>query len=112
MTAPYPPLDDLLLTVREFLDALRPELVGERRYQAQVAAYLLTVALRERGAAAPETVPPLDGAADVAAFREALRAGRYDDRAEIAEALLANAVRDAAMVRPDHLAPEHREVRP
>ena len=59
MTTPFPTTDDLLLTVRDFLNDVRGELSPERRYQAQVAAFLLDVVRREHAA-----TPPADAIAD------------------------------------------------
>lgn len=102
MTAPFPTRDDLLATVSEFLAKLRPTLSGELRYQAQVAYYLVDIVRREADGAGNDTL------GDLTAFRDAMRAGRLDDDATLAETLLANAVADVRIVRPDQLDPMHR----
>lgn len=105
MNRPFPERDDLLATVRDFLLELRPLLEGERRYQAQVAAYLLDIVRREGHQ------PARDGAiGDLETFRAAIRAGRLDDReAELAETLLTELIAEVRIVRPDQLDPMHRK---
>ncbi len=102
MTAPFPARDDLLATVGEFLLRLRPTLSGELRYQAQVASYLIDIVRREPAGSG------IDALGDLTAFRDAMRAGRLDDDDTLAETLLANAVADVRIVRPDQLDPMHR----
>jgi hypothetical protein len=100
MTTPFPAMDDLLLTVRDFLNDIRAELSPERRYQAQVAAFLLDVVRREHSATAPA-----DAITDLTAFRDAIRAGNFDaEEAELAEKLLQLSATEMQIVRPDLLA--------
>ena len=100
MTTPFPTMDDLLLTVRDFLNDIRGELSPERRYQAQVAAFLLDVARREKLSTAPA-----EAIADLTAFRDAIRAGRFDaEEAVLAEKLLMLSAAEVEIVRPDLLA--------
>ena len=104
MTPRFPTRDDLLVTVRDFLVQLRPNLSGELRYQAQVAAYLLEIVRRESGEPGDERP-----ARDLTAFRDAMRAGRFEGDETLAATLLADAVAEARIVRPDHLDPMHRQ---
>jgi hypothetical protein len=100
MTKPFPTMDDLLLTVRDFLNDMRGELSPERRYQAQVAAFLLDVARREHHA-----TPPAEAITDLAAFQNAIRAGKFDaEESELAEKLLQLSAAEMQIVRPDLLA--------
>lgn len=100
MTTPFPTMDDLLLTVRDFLNDIRGELSPERRYQAQVAAFLLDVARREHSA-----TPPADTITDLTAFRDAIRAGKFDaEESQLAERLLMLSAAEMRIVRPDLLA--------
>lgn len=100
MTTPFPTMDDLLLTVRDFLNDIRGELSPERKYQAQVAAFLLDVARREHSA-----TPPAGAIADLTAFRDAIRAGKFDaEESELAEKLLLLSAAEVQIVRPDLLA--------
>jgi len=107
MSASFPDTDNLLRTVRDFLDDLRSSLEGEQRYHAQVASYLLDIVLRERSG---EQVPVAPAGLDARTFRDAVRSGTLDGRDDtlIAE-LLDMSARDAAAVRPSHVQPEHRE---
>jgi hypothetical protein len=109
MTGAYPPLDDLLVTVRDFLMDIRQELDGARRYHAQVAAYLLEIALRELQDRGGEAAVENDFGADMERFRLAIRSGAFDARdAALRSALLRDAIAAVAMTRPDHLHPDHR----
>lgn len=103
MTAPFPARDDLLATVRDFLLQLRQGLSGELRFQAQVAAYLLDIVRREGCATFDD-----DSLRELAAFRDAMRAGRFDGDDTLAETLLAQTVAEVRIVRPDYLEPLHR----
>ena len=103
MTRPFPDRDDLLATVREFLAELRPELEGQRRYQAQVAAYLLDIAMREGRLPGPPAI-------DLAGFRAAMRSGSLDgEETALAERLLDAAIAEVQVVRPAYLDTVHRE---
>jgi hypothetical protein len=98
MTEAYPPLDELLLTVRDFLLEIRPRLDGAHRYHAQVAAYLLEIAQRE-----------LQDRSDMEKLRTAMRSGALDAREdELRAALLTDVIAAVAVTRPDHLHPGHR----
>jgi hypothetical protein len=116
-----PVASELLRTVREFVDSIRPKLAGEDQYHAIVASYLIGIVEREM-----EMAPGFDRREhrELAGFTgsvaplpellptlcEGIRAGRYDDRFEELLALVleqtANKVR---IVRPDHLDPGHRK---
>jgi hypothetical protein len=110
MTGAYPPLDDLLVTVRDFLMEIRQELDGARRYHAQVAAYLLEIALREMQDRGDESAVKKKFGPDLERFRFAIRSGMFDARdAELRSALLSDAIAAVAVTRPDHLHPEHRK---
>ncbi|MDQ2805235.1 MAG: DUF6285 domain-containing protein, partial [Pseudomonadota bacterium] len=104
MSQDRPPIDNILATVRRFLDACVPRLEGEMRYHAQVASYLLAIGERELrlGSTFDAEEQALlagfvtrDGSAaelnaDLAA---GLRAGRLDDAfPQVLEVLLARAV--------------------
>jgi hypothetical protein len=124
MSQHNPGLDDILATVRRFLDSCAPHLDGELRYHAQVSAYLLGIGERELllgpglDAAERRRLAALlghDGApaelnAELAA---GLRAGRFDaDFPQVLHTLLALAADKVAVVRPDHLDPRHRAAQP
>jgi hypothetical protein len=47
MSQHRPALDNILATVRRFLETSAPQLQGEARYHAQVCAYLLAIGERE-----------------------------------------------------------------
>jgi len=115
-----PPIDDLLGTVRGFLESCVPLLDGEMRYHAQVAAYLLAICARElrlgpgldaeeRALLAGFLQREAPTAALNAELASGLRAGRFDDAfPPLLELLLARAVNRVAVVRPAHLDPRHR----
>ena len=120
MSQDRPAATELLRTVREFVDSMRPKLAGEDQYHAIVASYLLSILEREftlapgfdqqehlelvrfTGSAAP--LPEL-----LKMLCEGIRAGRHDDRFDELLALVldqtANKVR---IVLPGHLDPSHR----
>lgn len=109
MTEAYPPLDELLVTVREFLLEIRQELTGAQRYHAQVAAFLLEIALRELQHPGAEVAVRNSFGRDLQRLRTAIRSGALDTRdAELRSALLSDAIAAVAITRPDHLHPEHR----
>jgi hypothetical protein len=101
-----PDLDDILATVQQFLEGATAELEGEMRYHAQVSAYLIGICRRE--------VAALAGATDTAAestrqLCRDIRSGKLDGAWDHTfDAVLAETIAKAAVVRPDHLAPEHR----
>jgi hypothetical protein len=124
MSQDRPVIDDILATVERFLEDCRGKLEGETRYHAQVAAYLLGICRRELRLA-----PQLDAAerARLTAFlgvdaaspeldeqlAAAIREGRLDGRwDELLDLVLAATVSKVAIVRPAHLAPEHRAALP
>lgn len=119
MSQDRPVATELLRTVREFVDSMRPKLAGEDQYHAIVASYLLSIVERElplapdfdqrehlelarfTGSAAP--LPEL-----LKVLCEGIRAGRYDDRFDELRALILEQTADKVrIVRPDHLDPSH-----
>jgi len=118
MTQYRPDRSELLLTVREFLDALAPQLDGETRYRAQVCAFLIGVCMRELGAGiGPEDADRaawsgLLGGADGSAadlsrhLCTAIRAGDLDtDFDHTLDIVLARTTAAARLVRPDKVSP-------
>ena len=116
MTQYRPTMNELLTTVREFLDDLAPLLDGETRYKAQVCAFLLSVCRRELAAgtgpdAADRTAwSRLLGGADGDAATlsrtlcAAIRAGDFDtDFDETLDAVLERTAAAAHLVRPDQV---------
>jgi hypothetical protein len=109
MTEAYPRLDDLLVTVRDFLMEIRHGLNAEHRYHAQVAAYLLEIALRELQDRSGEVAIKYNFGPDLEQLRTAIRSGALDARdAELRSALLNDVIAAVAITRPDHLHPDHR----
>jgi hypothetical protein len=120
MSQDRPAIDDLLLSVEQLLGECAPKLEGELRYHAQVAAYLLQICRREirlaPGFAAAETdalagflgrKAPLDELER--GLAENIRAGGCDTQWQAAlDLVLAQTVDKVRIVRPGHLAPEHR----
>lgn len=118
MTQYRPDRGELLLTVREFLDALAPQLDGETRYRAQVCAFLLGVCMRELEASTgPEDADRaawsglLGGAegnvADLSRrLCTAIRAGDLDTNFDrTLDIVLARTTAAARLVRPDKVPP-------
>jgi hypothetical protein len=116
-----PTAGDLLRTVQKFLDDCGTLLTGVQRYHAQVAAYAVGIVERELRLA---VVTDREAQARISAFlgrdlpleqlqvdlAAAIRAGACDQRWEEALELLLGCLKDqVAIVRPGHLAPEHRE---
>ena len=124
MTQDAPNVDELLLTVREFVQEITPQLDGRDRYHAQCAVYLLDILRRELGAdAGDETVEQamlaryLDdgaaGATGLAALAAEIRSGRLDARLdELQVDLIRQVAGKVRITRPDQLHPMHREPPP
>ena len=116
MSQHRPAIDNLLATVREFLEATAPTLAGEARYKLQVAAYLVGICERElalvpgqaegeRAAFARLLDRSIDGKVDLAPdLCAAIRRGELDGRFdEAVETVLARLVEDVRVVKPSHL---------
>ena len=118
MTQYRPDTSELLVTVREFLDSLAPQLDGETRYKAQVCAFLLAVSLRELAAGpGPEEADRTawsgllggaqGGTADLSRLLcAAIRAGDFDTDFDLTlDIVLARTSAAARLVRPDKVPP-------
>jgi len=120
MSQDRPALDNILATVRQFLEAGSAAPEGTSRYEMQLAAYLLAIAEREARLA-----PALDAAerARLAAFLGVdgsvtdlnrrlaadIRAGRLDDRwPQTSDLVRAHVIDKVTVVRPERLEPDHR----
>ena len=115
-----PALDDVLQTVQAFLDEVTSKLSGESKYHAQVSSYLLSIGVRELhqgpAAAAKERAELAQVLGHDDTLEElrieasaAIRAGRLDNRwDEMVDLVLGHITAKAAIVRPDHLAKQHR----
>jgi hypothetical protein len=124
MSQHRPDVDNILATVREFIDSCAPHLDGEMRYHAQVSSYLLGICARElrlgpaHDANQRDRLAALLGSDATTAVLNAelaagLRAGRFDAIfPQVLETLLALSADQVAVVRPDHLAACHRTGRP
>ena len=121
MSQDRPSLAEILRTVAEFLDDLRPKLEAEAQYGALVSAHILRITERE---VALSTALDAEEQKELAALLgrsgsladlnrmlcESIRAGRFDDDWTRAfDVVLAQAVRKLRIVRPEHLAPVHAE---
>ncbi len=121
MSQDRPSINDILLTVKKFLDDTAPKLDGEAKYHAQVSSYLLGICEREITLAAGFDVAEqvriatfLDRDGSLPELTKALcddiRAGRLDDRwNETLDLVLANTIDKVKIVRPGVLDPMHRE---
>jgi hypothetical protein len=108
MVKEFPGVDDLLATVREFLQRIGPDLPASSKYDGQVAVYLLDIARRE---IADFVRPAAEDAA--ATLCAEIRAGRRDDDWDSTlQSILEDTIARARIVRPGHLAAEHGTVAP
>jgi len=117
-----PSINDILQTVKKFLDDTAPKLEGEAKYHAQVSSYLLGICDRELALSAGFDAAEqarfsafLGRDGSVAELTKALcddiRAGRLDDRwDQTLELVLANTIDKVKIVRPGVLAPMHRDL--
>lgn len=120
MNQDQPVITNLVATVEALLRTIASDLKGEARYQAQVGAYLLAICAREleHGArAAAEQRAALSAFLGVEAdlgdlqalLCQQVRSGELDRRWDATLGIvLSNTIAKASIVRPDHLAAEHR----
>ena len=121
MSQDRPSINDLLLTVKQFLDDSGPKMEGEAKYHAQVSSYLLGICERELRLAEAfdkqerrrlAAFLGMDGSlTDLATELCArIRNGAYDHRwDEALELVLQDTIDKVRIVRPGVLAPEHRD---
>ena len=121
MSQDPPSLDELLVTVREFVDEIAPQLAGRDRYHALCASFLLEVVRREvanADAEADEERAMLGrylehaegGTGGIAALAHAIRGGGLDERYdELLDDLTRHVASQVRITRPDVLHPMHRE---
>ena len=114
-----PALPDLLVTVRDFLRSLAPSLAGAQKFEAQIGAYVLDMAVREvetsaaieaRSHARLSAFLRSEASAEqlTAELCAAIRSGDLDCRWDETLALvLAETIEEVRLTRPDHLAAEH-----
>jgi hypothetical protein len=122
MSQDRPSINDILLTVKQFLDNLGPKLEGESKYHAQVSSYLLGICERELRLAVGFDADERghlsaflgsDGSLGelTATLCENIRSGKYDARwDEVLDLVLAQTIDKVKIVRPGHLAPMHRDL--
>jgi hypothetical protein len=124
MSQDRPSINDILLTVKTFLDDLGPKLDGEAKYHAQVSSYLLGICEREirlsagydaaeqaRLSAFLQEEGPLDDL--TAKLCAGIRAGKFDDRWDATlELVLAQTIDKVRIVKPGHLDAMHRDPEP
>jgi hypothetical protein len=115
-----PDLNNILLTVQKFINETTSKLQGETKYHAIVASYLLGIAERELRMAPgfdKNEVSKLSeflkssGSLDDLhkALAKGVRSGALDkDWDALLDMVLAQTVSDVSVVRPDHMAPQHR----
>lgn len=120
MTQDAPSIDELLLTVREFVQEITPKLDGRDRYHAQCSVYLLDILRRELGADAQDEAAERAmltrylgdgeaGATGLAALAAEIRSGRLDARFdELLVDLTKQVVGKVRITRPDQLHPMHQ----
>lgn len=115
-----PDINNILLTVQKFINETTPKLQGETKYHAIVASYLLGIAERElrladgfdkQEVAKLSEVLKTSGSLDALhkTLAQGVRSGAYDkDWDALLDTVLAQTISDVTVVRPDHLAPQHR----
>ena len=119
MSQDPPSLDELLVTVREFVDEVAPQLAGRDRYHALCASFLVEVVRRELAAGGDDSAeramlgrylgPTEAGANGLAALAQAIRGGSLDDRFdELLKDLTDHVVRQVRVTRPEMLDAMHR----
>jgi len=120
MSQDRPAIDDILATVQQFLDGAGDSLEGDKRYNAQVARYLLAICEREMrlgpalDAAERQRLAAFLGAdGTLAALNQRLaadiRAGHLDDRwTQTLDLVLSQVIDKVTVVRPERLDPMHR----
>ncbi len=123
MSQDRPSINDILLTVKKFLDDLGPTLSGEAKYHAQVSSYLLGICDREISfGAASDAVERKrlsaflgrDGSLDdlTRQLCAGIRAGAFDDQWDALLALvLEQTIDKVRIVKPGHLDAMHRDAR-
>lgn len=91
-----PAVDDLLRTVRAFIDSIVPQLAGEGAFHARVASYLLQICERDLAASTLDCAPE-----QLRWFCAGIRAGDFDARWDEAfDLTLEQVVAKARVVRP------------
>jgi hypothetical protein len=115
-----PDINNILLTVQKFIKETTPKLQGETKYHAIVAAYLLDIAERELRLAPGFDKQEVGKLSDFLkssgslddlhkALAKGVRSGALDkDWDALLDMVLAQTVSDVSVVRPDHMAPQHR----
>ena len=121
MSQDRPSINDILLTVRKFLDDTGPTLTGEAKYHAQVSSYLLGICERELRLAgdydrkeAAQLSEFLGSGKPLAEMTgelcENIRAGKYDKNwDQVLNMVLEQTIDKVKVVKPGHLAPMHRD---
>lgn len=120
MSQDPPSIDDLLVTVREFVDEIAPQLAGRDRYHALCASFLVEIVRRELGAGDDDREervmlerylgPTEAGTAGLAKLAQAIRGGGLDDSFdELLNDLTDHVVRQVRVTRPEVLHPMHRQ---
>jgi len=115
-----PDINNILLTVQKFLNDTAPKLQGETKYHAIVASYLLGIAERELRLAPGFDTQEAGKLSDFLkasgslqdlykTLAQGVRSGAYDnDWDALLDLVLTQTASDVSVVRPDHLAPQHR----
>lgn len=120
MSQDPPSLDELLVTVREFVDEVAPQLAGRDRYHALCASFLIEVVRRELEAGGNDSAeramlgrylgPTEAGAGGLAKLAQAIRGGGLDARFdELLDDLTDHVVRQVRVTRPEVLDAMHRQ---
>lgn len=120
MSQDPPSIDELLVTVREFVDEIAPQLAGRDRYHALCASFLVEIIRRELAAGSDDGAEramlgrylgsPASGSAGLAQLAAAIRGGGLDDRFDaLLDDLTAHVVSQVRVTRPEVLESMHRE---
>ncbi len=115
-----PDINNILLTVQKFLNDTAPKLQGETKYHAIVASYLLGIAERELRLAPGFDTQEAGKLSDFLkssgsledlhkTLAKGVRSGALDKEWDaLLDMVLLQTVSDVSVVRPDHLAAQHR----
>jgi hypothetical protein len=121
MSPQQPSISDLLLAVKEFLESLPKDIDKPLRFQALSSAYVLGVCRRElelggrfseieRDIYRKSLNTPISPELLKSHLCDQIRQGEFDKQFDtLTRDLLEIAVNDVRIVKPEHLAAEHRQ---
>lgn len=118
-----PDINELLATVRQYVKDLSLQLQGGDKYDALVAAYLLSICERELKMSPTLNAKEVEGLKNFLKSNgsledlqktlcDGIRSGEHDGEwDELLDLVLSHTVSNVSVVRPDHLADMHRSTK-